>query len=77
MLVACRYDGTVVRLLIERGANVNSKGFNGVHILQMNGHPMFTQQQHTPLHHACRRLHFEGIQLLLENGANINEINKV
>lgn len=49
-------DGTIVKMLLENGADVNSKDYCGM----------------TALHVAASRGHEAAVRLLLENGADIN-----
>jgi len=49
----------VVRLLLERGANVSLAGHDG----------------HTPLHVAAVRFHAPTVELLLRHGANASEVD--
>ncbi|KAH8151970.1 uncharacterized protein LAJ45_03963 [Morchella importuna] len=50
------HDGTIVKMLLENGADVNSKDYCGM----------------TALHVAASRGHEAAVRLLLENGADIN-----
>ena len=52
----------VVRLLLERGANVNAQ----------NTDELWWRERRTPLHFAAQNGHLDVVRLLLERGANVN-----
>ena len=53
-------DGSVLRLLLEHGADINAQSRNG----------------HTPLHMASTNGVLEAVRLLLEHGADVEVKNK-
>ena len=61
-MLACKYDSfSIVKFLVEKGANVNA------YSVRNNG------KESTPLMEACEKNEFDLIAYLVKNKANVND----
>jgi len=91
MMAALNNDVAIVKLLIEKGAEVNKKGWAPLHYAAANGNDDVVQilidhsayvdagspNDTTPLMMAARGNHISTIKLLLDNGADLNVKNQI
>jgi ankyrin repeat protein len=91
MMAALNDDITIVKILIEKGAEVNKKGWAPLHYAAANGNDEIVKllldhsayvdagspNGTTPLMMAARGGHVSTVKLLLDNGADINVKNQI
>ena len=91
MMAALNDDLTIVKILIEKGAEVNKKGWAPLHYAAANGNDEIVKllldhsayvdagspNGTTPLMMAARGGHVSTVKLLLDNGADINVKNQI
>ncbi|MGF6599717.1 ankyrin repeat protein [Paraburkholderia sp. GAS448] len=91
MMAALNDDVTIVKILIEKGAEVNKKGWAPLHYAAANGNDEIVKllldhsayvdagspNGTTPLMMAARGGHVSTVKLLLDNGADMNVKNQI